>query len=87
MEGESLFNDASSIVLFQIFFEMVRWPVHSCIMSCNGARQPLTDCEMQVKKINQGRPAMDGSALDQAREILMKICVLGGGVRQRADRP
>ena len=24
MEGESLFNDASSIVLFQIFFEMVR---------------------------------------------------------------
>ena len=25
MEGESLFNDASSIVLFQIFFDMVRF--------------------------------------------------------------
>lgn len=55
MEGESLFNDASAIVLFQIFFGM-------------------------VQKLNKGETPMDGGVLDQGMEILMKICVLGGGM-------
>ena len=55
MEGESLFNDASAIVLFQIFFGM-------------------------VQKLNKGETPMDGGVVDQGKEILMKICVLGGGV-------
>ena len=54
MEGESLFNDASAIVLFQIFFGM-------------------------VQKLNNGETPMDGGVVDQAKDILMKIFVLGGG--------
>ena len=32
-----------------------------------------------MKKINKGEQPMDGSVLNQAKEIVTKICVLGGG--------
>lgn len=38
LEGESLFNDATSIVLFEIFFDKASGPYPPS--PCPGARQP-----------------------------------------------
>ena len=55
MEGESLFNDATSIVLFEIFFEMVKKIGEGSAGTNAGPLEEGANILLQISRLTAGK--------------------------------